>query len=716
MSVLRTKLYIPTIPEHFVLRPNLHKCIDTTKRLTLVSAPAGFGKSSLIASWLQKQQSHLGCWLSLDSADNDKIRFFSHLLATLQSQDHQIGNTIQPEMLGSLSAISIWTILINDFIDTPGPIILVLDDYHLITDQQIHEGVQFLLENQPPTFHLILTTRVDPPLPLPRLRAKGQMTELRSADLRFSFEETDQFLNNKLRLDIDQTDLEQLQSRTEGWVASLQLAGVALQRTEQTQHELIQNFSGSDRYVMDYLLSDVLHQLPADDQLFLSQTAHLDRFCAPLCDAIRKTTDSQQYLDRLEKANLFLFPLDNQRSWYRYHHLFSDLLKVHTTFEPDELADYHIRASRWFEQNHLIEEAVQHAFAAEDIGLASEIVIQHAHPLFSQGKVLLIYSWLDRLPPDLINKNAELYLVYGLSLFRIGRFDALKAHLDKRPAQLSTHQKGEFIALQAYTAYLEGDFSRGIELAKQALSKLDPNNIAVQMPVITQLGWCYEMDGNMSAAIESHTKTVPMAYQINSYTGIVASLSKLVLLHAQTGDHDQALAYYQQLTEFNSSKSEVEIALAGMAHIGYGAIKQDPVQIRRGIELCRQWGGLHIDMIRGYKCLIDIKQQQNRTSEVQELEKEVKQAIKNGNLPSWVYKIIYPQSQVKLLDPLTPREQEILTWLGRDVSVPQIAEQLVVGESTVRSHIKKVYAKLDVHSRYEAVQVAKELKLISPVL
>ena len=716
MSVLRTKLYIPTTPEHFVLRPSLHKRIDTKKRLTLVSASAGFGKSSLIASWLKEQQNHLSCWLSLDSADNDKIRFFSHLIAALQSQDHQIGSSIQPDMLGSVPPTGIWTILINDLIDTLRPIILVLDDYHLITSQQIHGGIQFLLENQPPTLHLILTTRVDPPLPLPRLRAKGKMTELRSADLRFSFEETGQFLNDKLHLNIDRTDLEQLQSRTEGWIASLQLAGVALLGTEQAQHELIQNFSGSDRYVMDYLLSDVLHQLSADDQLFLSQTAHLDRFCAPLCDTVRQTNDSQTYLDRLEKANLFLFPLDNQRNWYRYHHLFADLLKVHATFEPDELANYHARASQWFEQGGLIEEAVQHAFAAEDTDLASQIIIQHAHPLFSQGKVLLVYSWLDRLPPEWIKKNAELYLVYGLSLFRIGRFEALKAHLHKRPTQLNTHQTGEFIALQAYTAYIDGDFSRGIKLGKQALSMLDSDNIAVQMPVITQLGWSYEMEGQISAAIEAHTKTLPMAYAIKSYTGTVASLSKLILLHAQTGNHAQALTYYQQLTEFNSSKSEVEIALAGMAHIGYGTIKQDPTQIRQGIELCRQWGGLHIDMLRGYKCLIDLKRQQNRIDEVKDLEKEVEQAIKKGNLPSWVNKIIYPENQTKLLDPLTPREQEILTWLCRDISVPKIAKQLVVGESTVRSHIKKVYAKLDVHSRHEAVQVATELKLISPTL
>ncbi len=709
MSVLRTKLFIPQLTENLIVRPDLHQRLDQKKRLTLISASAGFGKTTLITAWLKEQTDSLKVWLALDGVDNDLLRFFTHLLAGFQAQHTRVGATILPNMLGILSATNIWTILINDMIDIGRPMILVFDDYHLIENRELHEGVAFLVEHAPPSLNIIMTTRVDPPLALARLRAKGQLTELRSTDLRFTLDETQELFNHKLDLKLDPADLKQLQTRTEGWIASLQLAGIALDRlgTEQSQQELIQNFSGSDRYVMDYLLSDVLSQLSAEDQAFLTQTAHLDRFTAQLCDAVRRAKDSQQILDRLEKANLFLFPLDNRREWYRYHHLFADLLRVHGEQSQEQLRKLHQQASDWFESEGLIEEAVGHAFSAEAEEKAADLIAKHAHPLFSQGKILLIYSWLDRLPTNLIIGIPALYLVYGLSLFRIGRFDALSELIKQRPKGMTIHQQGEYISLQAYAAFLDGNFGRALELAEQALTKLDPENFGVQMPVITLKGWCFEMQNRIPEAIQAHIQTLPMAYKINSFTGTVASLGKLILLHAQSGENQKGIAYYQELMEFYKLGGQVEIALAGMAHIGHGLIQQDEAEIRRGIELCREWGGLHIEMIRGYKCLLDLKQ--NQTAVVREIKQEVEEVLASTHLPSWVRQIVCPTENQPLLDPLTSREKEILGWLSHDLSVPQIAQKLVIGESTVRSHIKKVYAKLDVHSRHEAVQVAKQL-------
>ena len=404
--LLKTKLYTPPPRPELVSRPRLIKRLNKGlhRKLTLISAPAGFGKTTLVSEWVQAMGGATPpiaiAWLSLDESDNDPVRFLTYFVAALQTTEARqepAGNIGK----GALSALqspqpppteAILTILINEIAAVPNRIVLVLDDYHLIEAQPIHDALTFLLEHLPPQMHLIIATREDPQLPLARYRARGQLTELRANDLRFTSSEAAAFLNQVMGLDLSAEDIAALETRTEGWIAGLQLAAISMQG-HQDATSFIESFTGSHRFVMDYLVEEVLQQQSESVQTFLLRTSILGRLCGPLCDAVvgeigdwrserghraqspRSETQSQAILAYLERANLFLVPLDNERRWYRYHHLFADLLRqrLHqstassTGDEGRGVAEYHRRASQWFEDNGLEIEAFHHAAAAEGL-------------------------------------------------------------------------------------------------------------------------------------------------------------------------------------------------------------------------------------------------------------------------------------------------------------------------------------------------------------
>lgn len=367
--LLQTKLTIPPTRNSLVTRDRLIARLDEgwPRQLTLVSAPAGFGKTTLVAHWLSSHQSS-AIWFSIDEADNDPARFFAYLITGLQAVDDDIGQrslgmlqTPQPSVPDA-----VMTALINEIANLESLRILVLDDYHLITNPVIHQAIVLLLQNMPAYLHLVIITRADPPLPLPRLRVRQQTVEIRAADLRFTTEETAVFLNELGQLNLSAEDVIALTTRTEGWVAGLQLATLSL-RHHENPHAFIETFSGSHRYVIDYLTEEVLRQQPAEIRQFLLQTAILDRLSGPLTNAVTEREDSQAILEQLEKANLFVVPLDNNRQWYRYHHLFADVLRSRLRQEqPEKIPALHRRAAVWYEQNGFMDEAVHHALVGED--------------------------------------------------------------------------------------------------------------------------------------------------------------------------------------------------------------------------------------------------------------------------------------------------------------------------------------------------------------
>ncbi|MDH4136696.1 MAG: LuxR family transcriptional regulator, partial [Anaerolineae bacterium] len=372
--LLTTKLYIPPVRPELVLRPHLIERLNAGlhRKLSLVSAPAGFGKTTLLSEWVA------GCgrpvaWVSLDEDDNDPVRFLAYFVAALQTIEANAGESAlnafqaaQPPPMESLL-----TTLVNEIAAIPDPFALVLDDYHLISAQPIHDALTFLLDHFPPQMHLVIVTRADPPLPIARLRGRGQLTELRQADLRFTLDEAAEFLKQIMGLELPTDDVTALASRTEGWVTGLQMAALSIQSHEDVSR-FIAEFTGSQHYILDYLIEEVLQRQPESVQSFLLQTSILNRMSGPLCDAVTGTGNSHAMLEHLEHANLFVFPLDDNQHWYRYHILFADLLR-HRLLEvqPDLVPTLHRQASEWYERNGQMAEAIDHTLAVEDFERAA---------------------------------------------------------------------------------------------------------------------------------------------------------------------------------------------------------------------------------------------------------------------------------------------------------------------------------------------------------
>jgi LuxR family transcriptional regulator, maltose regulon positive regulatory protein len=400
-SLLRTKLFIPRPRKNLVFRSNLVERLNAglEKELTLISAPAGFGKTTLLCEWITRSPNCV-TWLSLDADDNNPARFWAYFIASLQELDSDLGANALALIKSPQAPFinSILTELINDLIAFARPFASVLDDYHFIDSQPIHEALTFLVDHLPANMNLIITTREDPPLPLARLRARDQLLEIRARDLRFTLQESDDFLRSVMGLELSQQDIAALEDRTEGWAAGLQLAGLSIQG-QTDPNTFITDFSGSHRYILDYLTDEVLQQQSEFVRSFMLHTAILDRLSGPLCDALTGRNDSDQLLAKLDAGNLFVIPLDEERHWYRYHHLFADLLRSELTrTQPEWIPELHRRASRWYEENGDIQAAVEHALQDSDLTRAANLIQQNVMPLLYLGQVARVLSWLDRLP------------------------------------------------------------------------------------------------------------------------------------------------------------------------------------------------------------------------------------------------------------------------------------------------------------------------------
>jgi LuxR family maltose regulon positive regulatory protein len=410
--LLRTKLHIPTIRPSHLPRPQLQAKLNRGlhSRLTLVAAPAGFGKTTLVAACLARYDQR-AAWLSLDPEDNQPNRFLNYLLASLQKADRAIGH----DAAGWLTAVppaahaAILTSLVNDLDTTAGELALVLDDYQFIDHQDVHQAVSFLLQHAPQTFHLVIISRADPPLPLARLRARGQLVELRAADLRFTQQEAERFLIDVMKLQLDAEEVTALAGRTEGWIASLQMAALSLQDRKE-KAAFINGFSGTHRYILDYLLEEVLNRESPETESFLLRTALLDRFNAPLCAAVTGKRGSRRILENLERRHLFLVPLDEERNWFRYHHLFAEMLRARLRQTwPDEESSLHQRAAAWLEQNGWITQAGHHLIAAGEPERAAALIEQHGATRLAQND-LAVLQMADRLPPEIISSHPKISL------------------------------------------------------------------------------------------------------------------------------------------------------------------------------------------------------------------------------------------------------------------------------------------------------------------
>jgi len=624
LPLLTTKLYMPPVSPRLVLRPRLIQRLEEGlrlgQRLTLASAPAGFGKTTLLSEWL-RQVDRPVTWLSLDEGDNDPVRFFAYLLAALQSIDPDIGQTAetilkapQPPPPEPLVAS-----LTNDIAGTAQRFILVLDDYHLIEAPPIHDTVSFLLDHMPPPpggMHLVIATRADPPLPIARLRARGQLNELHVTDLRFTVEEAAEFLNQVMGLDLSVEDLAALEERTEGWIAGLQMAAVSLRgRADVTA--FVRAFTGSHRYIIDYLGDEVLQRQPAKVRQFLLQTAILARLTAPLCDAViqgagldLEPEGSQAMLEYLESNGLFLTPLDGERCWYRYHHLFADLLHHRLQHEqPDLVPRLHRRASEWYQASKLYPDAVNHSLAAGDEERAAELIGQKGWAMLVRGEMRELLGWLDSLPQDLVSSRPQLGVIHAWALALTGQWNGVEQSL----AQIGDgHVPGEMAALQAYVASVQGDVPRTIALCKQASEALPKRKWFSRSFVALSLGIAYFAGGQPRAARKALSEAIELCQTAGLSYMVQAAMMELGLVQQTAGSLHEADQTFRRALELAPGQDVRPVPIAGMAYVGLAKVHYEWNNLdralrcaRKGIELT-ELGGFNSVLLRGYTRLAEV--------------------------------------------------------------------------------------------------------------
>lgn len=583
--ILTTKLYMPPPRPNAIYRERLIQQLENAMRgkLTLLSAPAGFGKTTLVSDWVAKNNI-LTSWLSLDEADNDPTRFVTYLISSLQTIRADIGE----QALGILQAPqptpleNTLTILLNDIHSLPDDFCLVLDDYHLIENPAIDEGIGFVLRHLPPQMHLIIVTREDPNLPLARLRARGEMTELRVTDLRFTLAESVDFFNQTMGLSLSHDDVDALETRTEGWIAGLQLAAISLQGHRQDTAEFIESFTGSHHFVMDYLLEEVLNQQPAHVQEFLLCTAILERLNGSLCDALiqDETLVGQEILQYLEQANLFIIPLDNERRWYRYHHLFADLLHQRLTQKIADqtiqttLHDLHLRASAWYAKTGLELEAFRHATIAPDIERAADLIEAGGMPLHFRGGEIPVLNWLKTLPPSVLNEMPLLWTTYASVLLVTGQvtlaeqaMESAEAILAKQTIEdaMSRDILGRIAATRATMAAAYKRIDEMITFSQEALEYLHPDNIAFRTSTAWKLAYAYHLQGKRHAAGEAYAEVIAKGRASGNHIFTITALLGLSGLNMNDNRLHQAHKTYQEVLEM---LGERPLPIAGECHLG----------------------------------------------------------------------------------------------------------------------------------------------------
>lgn len=560
--LLTTKLSIPPLRRDVVHRPRLIERLDEAlqpgHRLTLVSAPAGFGKTTLIAAWLRHLQTTQDAawatpWLSLEEGDGDPTRFLTYLVAALQAADPAIGLAA----LGMLQSPqpappeSLLSTLINDIAVTPRPFALVLDDYHLIRSLPVHEQLAFLVEHQPGQLHLVIATREDPPLPLARLRARGQIVELRQSDLQFTPEETTEFVRRVAQVELSASDIDVLHRHTEGWIAGLQLAAQSIRQPEGIRR-LSESFAGSHRFILDYLIEEVFRQQPADTRDFLLRTSILDRFTSALCDAVTGREGSREAIQTLEQVNLFIVPLDETRQWYRYHHLFADVLRHRLQIEQaEEMPGLHRRASQWFEAEGYLADAIQHALAASDWERAARLIGQASDAMLKRGEIVTLIGWCHKLPEEIIHSQPPLSITYAWALILASQFDPAEAILERveQEAQNQPVTLGEVAAAQAYLARARGDYPRLIQKSEQALVLLPETELAARGLVALNLGLTYWHAGRLDDAQRVLHEAEEKSRRSGNDYGLLSAQVFLARTLATRGRLRQAAAMYPSLIQ-----------------------------------------------------------------------------------------------------------------------------------------------------------------------
>ena len=560
-TLLATKLYIPSLHPQVIQRQSILELMNAglsmQKRLILLCAPAGYGKTTLVCEWLQTVPD--ACWVSLEKGDSEPRRFFSYLIAALQTALPGIGGQaralLNAPQLPALQAVL--SSLLNDLAQAQSKTVIVLDDYQSIHASQIHEGMTFLLDHLPPEVHFVITTRSDPALPLHRYRSRGQLVEIRADDLRFTTDEISAFMHDNAGVSLSVSDISMLETRTEGWAAGLQMAALSLRKTSNSS-EFIQGLAGSNRYILDYLLEEVLKNQTPDVQHFLMETALLDRLCPPLCDSLFQPGEisSQKILQYLEHENLFVIPLDDEGYWYRYHHLFQDLLLMRLKQStPERIQTLHQSAANWYETNGWISEAVQHYIQGTDFERAADLVEQHTLQLFAQGKLDQLMNWIQKLPADFAARRPWLSIHQAWVMAFAGKnpeaesfiqhvidVSAAKDPLPNERKKLWTEIQG----IRALISITSGDIQKALASADLIDTEIHSDHLFARSVIRWSHGFAWRMQGKLDKSISAFREVLQIGKQINNLWTLSTSYADLGMVLRLSGKLQEAEATYRE--------------------------------------------------------------------------------------------------------------------------------------------------------------------------
>jgi len=679
--LLATKLFMPRVRPELVPRPRLVEPLNASlqHRLTLISAPAGFGKTTLAAAWLGAAPCPV-TWLALDEMDNDPARFFAYFVAALQKVDATIGKAAQalleapqpppPEVL--------WTSVLNDIAATPAPFILVMDDYHVIQTLAIHQQLVFLLEHLPPQLRIVLISREDPPFPLSRLRARRQMTELRQTDLQFTPEETREFAQRVMQVDLAGDDLTTLHARTEGWVTGLQFAALSM-RQHGDVRRLLRSFTGDNPYILDYLMDEVFRQQPAEIQDFLLRSSILERFSASLCEAVTGQRHSAEILAALERSNLFIVPLDEVRQWYRYHHLFGDLLRHRLeTRLPEEVRALHSAAAHWFAGNGFPEDAVRHALAGADWAYAADLIAGGLDgDLLRRGATVTLRRWVESFPEAVVNERPNLCMVYAWSLLFSENLDAAERYLARAEQLVETlgDAKADFVGniavARVHMARMRGDIARTVELSEKALALLPEHAHSERSIVALNLGIMQWFSGQLDPA-EAALKEAERAGRGSGNTSAwVAALAFQSRILVARGKPHAAAGLCRQILEQGGQASMVTLAHYDLARLLYewNTLDDAAEHAQKGIALNLPRGSPEFQ-VGGYGILALIQQAQGNAPAAQQALDKTTLLLGEADIspPTRLYNLV-----MRLLIALAQRDLEAASRLAAQAPPPQEA-------------------------------------------
>ncbi len=594
VPLLATKLYIPPLPSKVVSRPRLIKQLTegltTGCKLTLISAPAGFGKSTLVSEWLVSC-GRRAAWLSLDENDNNAAQFLIYVISALQTVSPNLGTDILDALQSSqIPPIDlILTALLNEISVIPDDLILVLDDYHLTDSKSVDDVLTFLIEHLPPQMHLAITTREDPSIPIPRLRVRNQLTEIRAVDLRFTPFEAAEFLNQMMGLNLTVEEVNALETRTEGWIAGLQLAALSM-KGKKDVHGFIQAFAGDHRYIVDYLVEEVLQRQPESIRNFLLQTSILDRLNGSLCDAVTAQSGSKSKLEQLQRGNLFLIPLDDKRDWYRYHHLFADVLHMHLMAEQlDQVPALHTRASEWYEQNNLTAEAIRHAVEARDFDRAANLIERAVPEARRNRQETQLLSWLRTLPDEVLQHRPVLSAHYAGTLLQTGQLDGVEARLrdaerwldmpadtQDQPIYMDKEDYQRLPSLvsmyHAAIALIHADVTNTMKYAQQVLELVHEDDDLLRGSALSLLGLAFWTSGDLETAYEMFSKGMAHLQKVGFISDVIGGSVTLADIKITQGCLHEAMNIYERGLQLATKQGAPALRGAADMYVGMSGL------------------------------------------------------------------------------------------------------------------------------------------------